>query len=163
MDLPMRSLRNPGGESRTTQHTGSQRRSGRLRSRAEPYGSEGWGFKSLRARPGQRIYSELLTVRRWARTAQKYSRSARLQLYAPCLSPMACLQHRSSWSQTRQRTDAYRRLPGSFAAFGCRVDPYFDRVDPYFDQGGSAALRRWPGAMPGSALGPPGARRPLLA
>jgi hypothetical protein len=34
----------------------------------------------------------------------------------------------------------------------------------YFYQGGSAALRRWPGAAPGSALGdPPGARRATCA
>ena len=31
-------------------HDGCLRRSGSLRRRAEPYGSEGWGFESLRAR-----------------------------------------------------------------------------------------------------------------
>ena len=35
----MRSLRNPGFESRTTRHVGNQRRSGNLRSRTEHYGS----------------------------------------------------------------------------------------------------------------------------
>ncbi len=46
----MRSPGNPGCEGRATRNLGSQRRSGSLRSRAEPYGSEGWGFESLRAR-----------------------------------------------------------------------------------------------------------------
>jgi hypothetical protein len=49
----MRSLRNTGCESPTMRNVGSKRRSGSLRRRAEPYGSEGWGFESLRARPGQ--------------------------------------------------------------------------------------------------------------
>ena len=44
MDLPMRSPRNPGCESQATRNVGSQHRSGNLRSRAEPYGSEGWGW-----------------------------------------------------------------------------------------------------------------------
>ena len=44
MDLPMRRLRNPRCESRTMRQPGSLRRSG------SHYGSEGWGFESLRAR-----------------------------------------------------------------------------------------------------------------
>jgi len=57
MDLPMRNPGNPGCESRNDAILwGNERRSGSLRSRAADYGSGGWGFESLRARPAQRLF-----------------------------------------------------------------------------------------------------------
>src|SRR5215831_14136744 len=41
--------------------------------RASDYGSEGWGFESLRARPGQTLCQCQLATTLWGRTAAKYS------------------------------------------------------------------------------------------
>ena len=120
---------------------------------AHSYGSEGWGFGSLRARPVQTPHSGLFAIRRWPVQHESPAAEYVCGCIVPCLSPMACLQHRSSWSQTRRRTDACR-LPGAFAAFGCRIQPYPDQERRRY---APPLARRQRRALPLS--GPPGARR----
>jgi len=87
-----------------------------------------------------------------ARTARKYSRRARLRLYDPVLVADGLPATPVVLVPDSTETDAWRRLPGAFAAFGCRIELYLDQ--------GGASGRRWPGVSGGLCLGRPARRTP---
>ena len=65
------------------------------------YGSEGWGFESLRARPGQRLCTQVRRTRQPSCTAAKYSSDS-------CLT---------------RRRPAATQSPADLASGRCRTDP----------------------------------------